>query len=164
RAVAAAPAVVVPGAPSLRGLFEDVAREAAGPLGLDPAGIAERLFAREAAASTVIAPGVAVPHLVLKGRTGSFVAVLAKIEGGADFSEAAADGGAGDCGDADAPPERVRTAVFLFASEDKRGEHLRALAMVAQTIMAPSFSARWEKARTPQQLRDIFLLARRTRG
>ena len=36
--------------------------------------------------------------------------------------------------------------------------------MVAQTILARRFGARWEKARTPQQLRDIFLLARRTRG
>ena len=65
-------------------------------------------------------------------------------------------------GEADEAP--VRTAVFVFASEDRRNDHLRALAMVAQTILAPRFDARWSRARTPQQLRDIFLLARRTRG
>ena len=60
--------------------------------------------------------------------------------------------------------EPVRTAVFLFASEDRRGAHLRSLAMVAQTILAPGFAKRWLRARTPQQLRDIFLLARRIRA
>ena len=151
RAVACAPTFILPGAASLEELFDEAARAAAAATGEDPEALRVRLLARERASSTVIAPGVAVPHLVLPGAGGRFLVVVAKCEGGVPFG--GPDGA-----------EPVRTAVFLFASEDRRAAHLRSLAMVAQTILAPGFEARWEKARTPQQLRDIFLLARRTRA
>ncbi len=155
RAVADAPAIVLQGETALRDFFGAAAQAAAPATGLPAAELRERLVARERAAATVIAPGVAVPHLVLPEKRGLFLVVLAKSETGVSF-------GGGE--EADSPEEPVRTAVFLFASEDRRSDHLRALAMVAQTIMARSFERRWDQARTPQQLRDIFLLARRTRG
>ena len=149
-AVQEAPAVILPGPSTLRGFFEEAAKAAATALGCSAGELLDRLVARERASSTEIAPGVAVPHAEVPGAAGKFLVVLAKCDGGVRFS------------DDDSPP--VRTAVFVFASKDRRGDHLRALAMVAQTILARRFGARWEKARTPQQLRDIFLLARRTRG
>lgn len=155
RAVADAPAIVLQGETALRDFFGAAAQAAAPATGLPAAELRERLVARERAAATVIAPGVAVPHLVLPEKRDLFLVVLAKSETGVSF-------GGGE--EADSPEEPVRTAVFLFASEDRRSDHLRALAMVAQTIMARSFERRWDQARTPQQLRDIFLLARRTRG
>lgn len=150
RAVEVAPAFVLPGEATMRGLFDEAAKAAAPTLGCDAGELRERLVSRERASGTVIAPGVAVPHVMIPGRAGKFLVVLAKCEDGVPFSDAE-----------DSTP--VRTAVFLFASDDRRNEHLRALAMVAQTILAPRFDARWTRARTPQQLRDIFLLARRTR-
>jgi len=150
-AVQEAPAVILPGPSTLRGFFEEAAKAAAAALGCSAGELLDRLVARERASSTEIAPGVAVPHAEVPGAAGKFLVVLAKCDGGVRFSD-----------DDDSPP--VRTAVFVFASKDRRGDHLRALAMVAQTILARRFGARWEKARTPQQLRDIFLLARRTRG
>jgi len=162
RAVAAAPTFLLPGSATLEELFDEAAKLASAATGEDPAALRERLLARERASSTVIAPGVAVPHLLLPGAEGRFLVVIAKCENGVPFG--ADGGGAPDDGTDAGGGEPVRTAVFLFASEDRRGAHLRSLAMVAQTILAPGFARRWEKARTPQQLRDIFLLARRTRA
>jgi mannitol/fructose-specific phosphotransferase system IIA component (Ntr-type) len=156
RAVAQAPTFLLPGSATLDELFDEAAKLASSATGADADALRDRLLERERASSTVIAPGVAVPHLVLPGAEGRFLVVIAKCEDGVPFAEAAADGGASD--------EPVRTAVFLFASEDRRGAHLRSLAMVAQTILAPGFAKRWLRARTPQQLRDIFLLARRIRA
>ena len=151
RAVRDAPALIVHGPSTMRGFFAEAANAAAAELGCSGEELLERLVARERASGTDIAPGVAVPHAEVPGQAGKFLVVLAKCDEGVRFS-----------GDDDSPP--VRTAVFVFASRDRRGDHLRALAMVAQTILAPRFGSRWSKARTPQQLRDIFLLARRTRG
>ena len=150
RAVETAPAFILPGESTMRELFAEAATAAAAALGCSGEELRERLIARERASGTVIAPGVAVPHMILRGKTDKFIVVLAKSEDGVSFTD-----------EDDAPT--VRTAVFVFASEDRRNDHLRALAMVAQTIMARRFEARWARARTPQQLRDIFLLARRTR-
>ena len=158
RAVAEAPALLVPGSPDLRAFFAEAVRAATGASdlsGLSPDALCDRLLSRDRASATVIAPGVAVPHMTLPGQGGVFRMVLAKSEAGVEFGSPDPDG---------EPPPPVHTAVFVFASEDRRGEHLKALAMVAQTILAPAFDRRWEIARTPQQLRDIFLLARRTRG
>ena len=130
--------------------FGEAAKLAAAATGLPSDDLRERLLARERASSTMIAPGVAVPHLILPEGERRFLVVIAKCEDGVAFD------GAGDA-------DPVRTAVFLFASRDRRDAHLRSLAMVAQTILASGFEKRWSRARSPQQLRDIFLLARRTR-
>ena len=150
RAVADAPAFVEEGAVSLETLFRRAADEAAPRLGVDAADLAERLLAREKLSSTVIAPGIAVPHVLLRECTDTVLLLLAKCEGGAAFG--------GDAG-----PDGVRTAVFLFCSPDRRDAHLRGLARVAQATMGSGFARQWAKARTPQQLRDVFLLAKRTR-
>jgi len=154
RAVAQAPTFLLPGSATLDELFDEAAKLASSATGADADALRDRLLERERSSSTVIAPGVAVPHLVLPGAEGRFLVVIAKCEDGVPFGEDAPAGA----------EEPVRTAVFLFASEDRRGAHLRSLAMVAQTILAPGFAKRWLRARTPQQLRDIFLLARRTRA
>ena len=154
RAVAQAPTFLLPGTATLDELFDEAAKLASSATGADADALRDRLLERERSSSTVIAPGVAVPHLVLPGAEGRFLVVIAKCEDGVPFGEDAPAGA----------EEPVRTAVFLFASEDRRGAHLRSLAMVAQTILAPGFAKRWLRARTPQQLRDIFLLARRTRA
>ena len=149
RAVADAPTFLMPGAPSMEEFFAEAAKLAAVATGMPSGELCERLLARERASSTVIAPGVAVPHLILPEGADRFLVVLAKCEDGVPFA-GAEDG------------DPVRTAVFLFASRDRRDAHLRSLAMVAQTILASGFDKRWARARSPQQLRDIFLLARRT--
>lgn len=149
RAVQDAPAFVEAGSVPLEDFFRRAAAEAAPRLGVDPAALASRLLEREKLSSTVIAPGVAVPHVMLREGEGKVLLLLAKCEGGVPFGDGA--------------PEGVRTAVFLFCSPDRRDAHLRGLAMVAQAILGSGFERNWAKARTPQQLRDVFLLARRSR-
>ena len=149
RAVKDAPAFVEAGTVPLEAFFRRAAEDAAPRLGADPAALAARLLEREKLSSTVIAPGVAVPHVMLREGEGKVLLLLAKCEGGVPFGGDAAEG--------------VRTAVFLFCSPDRRDAHLRGLAMVAQAILGSGFERNWAKARTPQQLRDVFLLARRTR-
>lgn len=149
RAVQDAPAFVEEGPVALEDFFRRAAEEAAPRLGADAAALAARLLEREKLSSTVIAPGVAVPHVMLREGSGKTLLLLAKCEGGVPFG---AGGG-----------EPVRTAVFLFCTPDRRDAHLRGLAMVAQATLGGGFERNWNKARTPQQLRDVFLLAKRSR-
>ncbi|MBQ7252861.1 MAG: amino acid permease [Kiritimatiellae bacterium] len=152
RAIASAPTFVARGELSPEEFFAATAELAAGALESTGESLAARLMARERLSSTVIAPGVAVPHLTLAGTKGRFLVLIAKSDVGVPFET---EGG---------ETEMVHTAVVLFSSPDRRASHLRTLAKVAQTILDPTFAKRWEKARTPQQLRDLFLLARRTRA
>ena len=152
RAIASAPTFVARGELSLEEFFAATAELASGPLDSPGASLASRLMAREKLSSTVIAPGVAVPHLTLAGMRERFLVVIAKSDVGVPFETESGE------------TEMVYTAVVLFSSPDRRAIHLRTLAKVAQTILDASFAKRWEKARTPQQLRDLFLLARRTRA
>lgn len=131
-------------------LFELAAKAAAPNLGMDAAELRDKLIARERASSTVIAPGVAIPHVMLNQEKDKFQIVLVKCEHGIQNWGEEDDGG-------------INTAVFLFASEDRRAAHLRALAMIAQIIMGANFERRWRLARTPQQFREVFLMANRIR-
>jgi len=151
RAIASAPTFVARGPLSLEEFFSATAALAATALDATGEALATRLLDREKLSSTVIAPGVAVPHLTLSGMRDRFLVLIAKSDEGVPF-------------ETEAGVEPVHTAVVLFSTPDCRASHMRALAKVAQTILDPGFARRWEKARTPQQLRDLFLLARRTRG
>ncbi len=143
------PALVLSGVKTVEELFDRVADLCSGSLGVDASVIRDGLLARERIADTVIAPSVAVPHTTIHNASGVFMVVPVKIEGGIQFFNK------------ETVP--VETAVFLFSSEDEKSRHLRGLAMIAQTILTPGFDRRWKKARTPQQLKDIFVLARRSR-
>lgn len=111
--------------------------------------LAHLLVKRESASSTVISPGIAVPHALLEGEQDIFHLVLVKAPQGARFSEEAED---------------VRAAFFIFATPDRRNQHLKTLAAIAQIIQHPDFDRRWDAAQTPEQIRDLFLLAKRKRA
>ena len=102
---------------------------------------------REAEGSTVIAPGVALPHLIVPG-TNRFALFLVKCPDGVTF-------------DPDEPP--VHAIFVLAGSRDQRNFHLKALAAIAQIISSPDFETNWQKLMTPPQLRDAVLLGVRRR-
>lgn len=147
-AVETSPSMILNGALTLTEIFDPVCEQVAQMIGVSAKDLSEPLLERERTSSTVISPGIAVPHITIPGRKNLFVIVLVKSEPGVVFSE-------------DVQP--VNTIVFLFSSPDQRTHHLRGLAMIAQTILSTRFAPRWSKARTPQQLKDIFLLAHRNR-
>lgn len=148
-AVEGSVAMIVKASLSLKDLFDSVCESVAPTLGLSVEELSSRLVERERSSSTVISPGVAVPHLTIENRSDVFVLVLVKCEPGVIFSEEL---------------HPVNAIVFLFSSVDQRSHHLRGLAMIAQTILSSRFAPRWGRARTPHQLKDIFLLAHRNRA
>jgi mannitol/fructose-specific phosphotransferase system IIA component (Ntr-type) len=116
-------------------------------LGTSPERIQELLLEREREASTMIQPGLAIPHVVVEG-TDLFELALVRCRGGVVFSELH-------------PP--VHTAFVLIGSSDQRGYHLRALMAIAHVVQEAGFRERWMEAANAEQLRDIVLLSSRKR-
>jgi len=109
--------------------------------------IYEFLLRREKESSTVIGPGLAIPHVVIDGSR-KFGILLARCAGGISFP------GVGS---------KVHVVFMLIGSKDERNFHLRALAAIAEIAQGKDFDRRWMSARNTRELRDIILLAERKR-
>jgi amino acid transporter/mannitol/fructose-specific phosphotransferase system IIA component (Ntr-type) len=107
----------------------------------------EKLRTREAVSTTVIQPGLAIPHVVVEGER-LFDILLVRCREGIVFRES---------------EEPVRTAFVLAGSPDERNYHLRALMAIAYIVQEPGFEERWLGAPRTEHLRDIVLLSRRER-
>lgn len=127
--------------------FEIAAKGLSSRLGVDAAAILDLLREREEESSTVIAPGLAIPHLILDGEK-SFDILLARCKQGIVFS--------GDVPD-------VHAVFVLAGTRDERNFHLQALSAIAQVAQDPEFETRWMKAKDTEALRDIVLLGKRLR-
>lgn len=143
------PAMILKKCRSVRELFGVAADVFSQYTQLSARDLHELLIKRERMASTVIAPGVAVPHITIPSESNLFAMLLVKVENGVSFSRESLP---------------VETVVFLICSPDEKNRHIHSLAMIAQAILDPDFSKRWRKARTSQQIKDIFLLANRIRA
>ncbi|MBN2564468.1 MAG: PTS sugar transporter subunit IIA, partial [Candidatus Eisenbacteria bacterium] len=128
--------------------FFDLAAKTMSPrIGVSAHALVDALRARERESSTVLAPGLAIPHVIIDGE-GAFDILLARSRGGIDFS-----GGTSP----------VHIAFVLVGTRDERTLHLQALSAIAQVVQSPGFEKRWMAATTEQELRDIVLLAERRR-
>ncbi len=116
-------------------------------LNMDPSHINELLFKRENEYSTIIAPGLAIPHIIIDGEK-KFDILLARCRPGIVFSDTF---------------NEITTVFILVGTRDERNFHLRALSSIAQIIHDHHFPKRWLAARTAEDLRDIILLGKRTR-
>jgi mannitol/fructose-specific phosphotransferase system IIA component (Ntr-type) len=95
----------------------------------------------------VVQQGLAIPHVIVD-QPGSFDVCLLRCKEGVVFSELQ-------------PPV---TAMFaLIGSRDERSFHLKALLAIAHVVQSEGFKDRWIRAKNPEQLRDIVLLADRPR-
>ena len=110
-----------------------IAEVAARTLSLDAAKTLEALLAREAAGSTGVGRGVAIPHARMKGLT-AVRAVLVRLEKAVDFD--AMDG------------EPVDLMVALFAPPQAGSEHLRALARVSRLLRRPEIREQLRQAQS----------------
>jgi amino acid transporter/mannitol/fructose-specific phosphotransferase system IIA component (Ntr-type) len=107
-----------------------------------------KLFiSRERESTTVIKPGLAIPHIIIDGKD-IFEVALIRSKAGIIFSEL---------------QKPVNTAFVLIGSPDQRNYHLRALMFVAHIVSEDDFEKRWFDAKNPEQLRDIVLLSKRKR-
>lgn len=143
---------------------ESLVLDLAGPLGLEaflaeaaavwserlplkPEEIKAAFLERERQSTTVLSPGLAIPHIILPGE-GIFDILIARCLGGVRFTE---------------ENEPIRTIFMLAGTLDQRNFYLRALAAIAQIFQGMHFEKRWRDARNPQALRDLILLGRRRR-
>jgi amino acid transporter/mannitol/fructose-specific phosphotransferase system IIA component (Ntr-type) len=108
----------------------------------------ELFIEREKQSCTALRPGLAIPHIIIKGKQ-KFEILLVRAQKGIIFPDA---------------PEPVRIVFALIGSKDMRNFHLRVLMSIAQITEQHGFDANWCKAKSTQDLRDIVLLGKRTRG
>ncbi len=107
----------------------------------------EKFLHREAEGSTVIQPGLAIPHIVVEGQN-KFDILLVRARDGIEFAHAA---------------EPVKIMFVLAGSQDERNYHLRALMAIAQIAQEKDFEKRWLAARGPAEIRNLILLSARKR-
>jgi mannitol/fructose-specific phosphotransferase system IIA component (Ntr-type) len=102
---------------------------------------------RESESTTVIHPGLAIPHILVDG-TGRFEIVVARSREGVDFGP---------------ETEPVKVVFALAGTRDERNFHLQALMAIAQIVQNPEFLSTWPHLRNIEELRSQILLAQRVR-
>jgi amino acid transporter len=112
-----------------------------------PDTLLEMLLQREKESSTVIGPGLAIPHIIIEGKR-TFSILLARCKEGVKFSKSA---------------PKVHAIFVLVGTRDERNFHLRTLAAIAQIVQDPHFEKRWMRAKRKEALRDTVLLGKRSR-
>jgi len=109
--------------------------------------LCELLEKREDLSSTVVRPGLAIPHIFLDD-LGAFQVVLARIADGVVFDE---------------ENRPVRAVFAIAAPSGERNLYLRALVAIAEIAQDPEFDLKWQEARGPEALREVILAAERRR-
>ncbi len=128
-------------------MFKIVANVLSRRLQIDEKTLFNLFMKRERQSSTVVAPGLALPHVVVKG-SGKFDILIVRCRKGIVFPDT---------------QELVYTMFVLVGSSDERNFHLRALAAIAQIAQDKDFDKNWLKARNIEELKHIILLAERKR-
>ncbi len=128
-------------------LFHVIADNLAESVGLPAEELYRRLEERESLSSTVVRPGLAIPHLIMEEAPG-FHMLLIRSRGGVQFEEG----------------ENPAYAIFVMvAPPTERNFYLRSLVAVAEVAQDPDFDRRWRDARTREALREVVLAAERRR-
>jgi len=116
-------------------------------LGTDAVTILRKLREREKEGSTVIGPGLAIPHIIVEGKE-TFDILLARSTPGIVFPGSTSE---------------VHAVFVLAGTRDDRNFHLRALAAIAQIGQPLHFYKKWIRAKDKEALRDTVLLGKRLR-
>ncbi len=116
-------------------------------LGIDEFVLFEKILHREEEGSTVIQPGLAIPHIIVEGEK-KFDMLLVRAIDGIDFPHAS---------------DPVHIMFILSGSRDERNYHLRALMAIAQIAQEKDFEQRWLAARDVETIRNLILLSTRKR-
>ncbi|SHK32228.1 cation:proton antiporter domain-containing protein [Rhodothermus profundi] len=132
---------------SLEEFFRKASEALAARLELDAETLQQRFLDREALSSTVVFPGVAIPHVIVEGQ-GRFELLVARCREGLQFP---------------GQPERVHAVFVLARSEDERTFHLQALSAIAQILQREDFEQAWLAAAGPEALRRLLLESERRR-
>jgi len=126
--------------------FKKVSEDLAKDLNMHSQELVEKFIEREKESSTVLRKGLAVPHIVVKGKN-IFKIMLVRARSGIIF-----------------PGDKLAHIIFiLIGSQDERNLHLKVLAAIAQITEGAGFDKKWFEARNTDELRNIVLLAERRR-
>ncbi len=129
------------------GLFRMIAKEISIKFGEPEETVFGKLVKRETESTTVIHPGLAIPHIVI-GEKEEFEIIVVRSKEGIDFGT-------------DTSP--VHTVFALAGSSKERNFHLQALMAIAQIVQNPFFRSHWMKAVSEDDLKNIILLTERSR-
>ena len=125
--------------------MEDLFKEVSDGLSKDLNLASEELFSkfieRERESSTVIAKGLAIPHIFVKDKNVDKL-VLVRARTGVIFP---AD-------------QLVHVAFILVGSIGERVLHLKILVAIAQITQNPDFERKWLEAKDEEELRNVILL------
>jgi amino acid transporter/mannitol/fructose-specific phosphotransferase system IIA component (Ntr-type) len=127
--------------------FMLVAEHMAERLEADRQELFDLLLKREKEASTVMSPGLAIPHIVIEGENRLLI-LMARSRPGIRFP---------------GEDEKIHTVFVIMGTIDERSFHLRVLSAIAQIVEEPDFKRRWMDARNEKDLREIILFAKRKR-
>ncbi len=131
-----------------REMFSMVARVLAPRLDIPESRLQKLLHEREKESSTIVGPGIAIPHIIIDGEQ-LFDMVLVRCKEGITFY--------------DRQPH-VHTAFVLVGTRDERNYHLRALMAIAQIAQETGFELKWLAATSVEDMRNILLLSGRKRA
>lgn len=127
--------------------FEMAAKKIAPVIDSDPHALLKLFLDREEQSSTVLSPGLAIPHIVVDGDH-RFMLLLVRCKGGIIFP---------------ASEDKVHTIFVIVGTRDERSFHLAALSAIAQIVQDQKFEEKWMSAKDTETLRDIILLGKRKR-
>jgi APA family basic amino acid/polyamine antiporter len=128
-------------------VFREICTILAKRLRTDEYVLFEKFLHREAEGSTVVQPGIAIPHIIVEGEN-KFDILLIRAHDGIAFPHA---------------KDPVRIMFVLAGSTDERNYHLRALMAIAQIAQEKDFEKKWLAARGIEGIRNLVLLSKRTR-
>ncbi|MDP8257837.1 MAG: amino acid permease [Candidatus Aadella gelida] len=128
-------------------LFRMISEEMAGCVEIDSKEIEKLLNDREEQGSTVLSPGLAIPHIIIKGEK-KFLVMLVRCKDGIIFPKA---------------NKSVKIVFVIAGTKDERKFHLRALSAIAQITQEEGFEEKWLDASGKEALREIILLGERKR-
>jgi len=137
----------IPAKPDLEGVFSKLASAFAATLNITYDEALQKLNEREKDSTTVISPGLDIPHIILDQEEG-FEIVIARVNEGVSFSERHED---------------VHMIFSLAGGKEERNFHLKSLMAIAQLVSNKNFKSDWETVRDKDELRNLILISERSR-
>jgi len=131
----------------MEGFFMTISEVLGKVINRDPSELYHKFITREKGSSTVIAKGIAIPHIFVE-KEDVLEVLLVRAKSGVIF-----------------PGDQVVYILFVFVgSSGKRILHLKILAAIAQVMQDPGFYNNWMAARNEEELKYAVLLAERRRS
>ncbi len=147
RSIEEAVVLDIEGSVTMHDFFKLAAEKMSERLGIESSVLINLLLERERQSSTVLSPGLAIPHIIIDGLQ-TFIMLLARCKEGIIFP---------------GKDRKVYTVFVIAGTRDERNFHLRALSAIAQIVQDPHFEGRWMRAKNTEALRDAILLGKRRR-